>query len=158
MQHVYMQTFKPTAGLKKKKKERKSMIRKRMKGKQCMASSAKHEVSSPANVGDSNLGSHCDPTLPHARGSPAPAACGWRRTCVSRPVCWGHRPPLCCQLCRLSASPFDAGPSPALCLAHSRHSGGICWLIELSLQCQTCHIWSPAPGAETPAVSVAQHT
>lgn len=58
MQHVYMQTFKPTTGL-KKKKERKSMIRKRMKGKPCMASSAKHEVSSPANVGDSNLGSHC---------------------------------------------------------------------------------------------------
>lgn len=59
MQRVYMQTFKPTTGLKKKKKARKSMIRKRMKGKQCMASSAKHEVSSPASVGDSSLGSHC---------------------------------------------------------------------------------------------------
>lgn len=79
----------------------------------------------------------------------------WRGGTWADPSAGDIGAPLCCRLCRLSANPFDTGPSPALCFAHSRHSVRICWLIQLSLTVPA--LCFPPPGIEASAVSVAHH-
>lgn len=67
------------------------------------------------------------------------------------PVCWGQGAGFVDQQIGLTPPPWLA-----LCLTHSRHSTGTCWLIELS-QCQPRNTCFTPPVNEASAPSVVCH-